>query len=326
MRIILKWVALALGLPHPLAGQTLGLSASAGIWRHDTLAVITSAGYVSPLWSPLDYGIALTHVNDHRSLFDRTQTGGEFSLGLGRDGSGFYVLGAAGLAMRHEDGNIDASWSAGGGVSARPLPFVSVGIETRYRVEDQFTHGFWQLDPADRRGWMALGQVSLVLGGGGRSRSEGRSPAAPSRPAFGRDRSAERRGTASGQLAARVVATAVEAMGTPYRWGGDGSNGYDCSGLIQFAYSEHGISIPRISRDQAVFGSSVKRQVEDLAPGDILGFRGDGERVSHVGLYLGAGQFIHSASSGVKISSLVADDPDSQWWQARWSAARRVLD
>ena len=115
-------------------------------------------------------------------------------------------------------------------------------------------------------------------------------------------------------------------MGTPYRWGGGNANGYDCSGLIQFAYGEHGVSLPRISREQAEMGISVERRIEDLRPGDILGFAVEGDRVTHVGLYVGEGQFIHSASGGVKLSSLTASDPDSLWWKRRWIVTRRILD
>jgi cell wall-associated NlpC family hydrolase len=59
--------------------------------------------------------------------------------------------------------------------------------------------------------------------------------------------------------------------------------------------------------------------------GDILGFSVEGAGVTHVGLYLGEGQFIHSASAGVKLSSLSAADPDSVWWHRRWVETRRLI-
>jgi cell wall-associated NlpC family hydrolase len=73
-------------------------------------------------------------------------------------------------------------------------------------------------------------------------------------------------------------------------------------------------------------GLQIEREVEVLRPGDILGFASDGGGVSHVGMYLGSGDFIHSSSTGVRISSLTAADPDSRWWQQRWVAARRILN
>jgi cell wall-associated NlpC family hydrolase len=118
----------------------------------------------------------------------------------------------------------------------------------------------------------------------------------------------------------------MDVMGTPYRWGGDGESGFDCSGLIQYAYGEHGLILPRTSRDQARLGQQVERSVGSLRPGDILGFADGGAGVTHVGLYVGDGMFIHSSSSGVKLSSLTAPEGDGRWWQQRWVQARRLIN
>jgi cell wall-associated NlpC family hydrolase len=117
------------------------------------------------------------------------------------------------------------------------------------------------------------------------------------------------------------VETAVDAIGTPYVWGGTNANGFDCSGLIQFAYAQHGVSLPRVSRDQIRAGRNVVPRIEALLPGDILGFTRSTDRtVSHVGLYVGDGRFIHSSSSGVRLSNLT--DP---YWREHVVAARRVV-
>jgi cell wall-associated NlpC family hydrolase len=128
------------------------------------------------------------------------------------------------------------------------------------------------------------------------------------------------------ELAAQVVQTAVDLMGTPYKWGGTDENGFDCSGLIKYAYEYHQIIIPRVSRDQVRTGTFVEPRVDQLRPGDILGFSVERARVSHVGLYVGNGQFIHSASGGVRISSLTTTDANSRWWQRRFVVARRVIN
>lgn len=122
-----------------------------------------------------------------------------------------------------------------------------------------------------------------------------------------------------------VVQTATDAMGTPYVWGGTDDNGFDCSGLIQYAYRQHGILIARRSVDQAREGAEVGRDPFALRPGDILTFAATGREVTHVGLYLGEGRFIHSASRGVEVSTLRPTDPVGRYWWERWVGARRIV-
>ena len=123
-----------------------------------------------------------------------------------------------------------------------------------------------------------------------------------------------------------MVETAMDVMGTPYLWGGEGEGGFDCSGLIQYAYGEHGLILPRTSCDQARMGSQVDRSVGSLQPGDILGFSDGGGGITHVGLYAGDGMFIHSSSSGVKLSNLESGEGDGRWWRQRWVLARRLIN
>jgi cell wall-associated NlpC family hydrolase len=116
-------------------------------------------------------------------------------------------------------------------------------------------------------------------------------------------------------------------MGRPYRFGGTGEEGggFDCSGLIQHAYAQHGITLPRTSREQAKEGRPVSRRLASLEAGDLLTFSNRGGRVSHVGLYIGDGRFIHSASRGVQISVLSGEDPYGRWWYKRWVGVRRII-
>ncbi len=83
--------------------------------------------------------------------------------------------------------------------------------------------------------------------------------------------------------------------------------------------------MPRVSRDQVRTGRFVEPRLDALRPGDILGFS-EGGRVSHVGLYVGEGRFIHSSSTGVKLSGLDASDGESRWWRDRWVSARRIVE
>lgn len=116
-----------------------------------------------------------------------------------------------------------------------------------------------------------------------------------------------------GELAVRF---AVEEVGTPYRWGGESpATGFDCSGLVRWAYGRVGIDLPHSS--YALY--SVGRRVPDsaLEPGDLLFFEGLG----HVGLYLGKGRMVHAPQTGrdVEIVNL-----GSTGYGARMIGARRV--
>jgi lipoprotein Spr len=135
------------------------------------------------------------------------------------------------------------------------------------------------------------------------------------------------KGHRSALLADSVVWTATAMMGRKYQYGGTGEDGegFDCSGLIQYAYAQYGVSLPRRSTDQARDGRKVPKQVEALEPADLLTFSNRGGPVTHVGLYIGNGRFIHSASHGVQVSTLSAEDPYGRWWFKRWVGVRRIL-
>jgi hypothetical protein len=313
----------AAAAPAPALGQHAGFDFTMSRWRADSVATTYSAGYHDRLWGPLDFGIGLAHLDDARSPLDRTATGLEISAGLGRSGRGLYAVGSAGLAWRHEDGDLDALWSTGLGWAFPILPFLSLGLEARYRAEDGSLSGFWHLEPSDRRG-VSLGfrvAAGTRIGRGARTPGMPGPPLGdpPSPSEGGATAARDRASPEAARLVRAIVETALEAMGTPYVWGGDDQGGYDCSGLIQYAYGRHGLLLPRTSRDQARSGIHVEPKIEELNPGDILGFSVDGPGVSHVGLYVGEGRFIHSAASGVRLSSLLAQDPD------RWVAARRIV-
>jgi cell wall-associated NlpC family hydrolase len=126
----------------------------------------------------------------------------------------------------------------------------------------------------------------------------------------------------SSRITAQVVQIALESIGTPYVWGGTSADGFDCSGLIQFAYGQVGILLPRISRAQIGSGAPVVPDPRSLRPGDVLGFSDDGDgRTDHVGLYVGGGDFIHSSSSGVRVSGL-----GNPYWREKLVAARRIVE
>jgi cell wall-associated NlpC family hydrolase len=349
LSVALCTVGIAVAGATPARAQGSRFEMSYGWWLadDDTTALIFHAGVNRRLLGPVGWGLGFAHTQDSRDSLSRSLSGGEFSLSLWREGSGPYVLSSVGLGIRHAGGGADAFWTAGAGYQIRLFSSLTLAVEARYRTEDTRVRGFWQVDPSDRQGVQLAGRIAFGIGAGSReqgaepSRSrpgaaEGprpdRDPIAPRPPlpestdpyaiALESGASAE-----AARLTASVVETALAAMGSPYQWGGTDANGFDCSGLIQFAYAKHGVLLPRVSRDQARMGQATDRDMATLRPGDILAFSNDGtSRVTHVGLYVGGGQFIHSSSTGVKLSSLDAQDADSRWYRDRWVAARRIVE
>lgn len=109
-------------------------------------------------------------------------------------------------------------------------------------------------------------------------------------------------------------------MGTPYKWGGTTAEGFDCSGFILYVFNQFDVKLSRTSESQSKEGIEVAQ--EDLQPGDLVFFNTSGSGVSHVGIYMGDGQFAHSSSSkGVKFNKLSED-----YYSKRFVTARRVVD
>ena len=96
-----------------------------------------------------------------------------------------------------------------------------------------------------------------------------------------------------GAEGAAVVQAALTQVGTPYVWGGAGPGGFDCSGLVMWAFQQAGIALPHSSQAQANGGKPVS--LSDLQPGDVLTFYSD---ASHSGIYVGDGMMIHSSTYG----------------------------
>ncbi|QRP44202.1 C40 family peptidase [Amycolatopsis sp. FDAARGOS 1241] len=116
---------------------------------------------------------------------------------------------------------------------------------------------------------------------------------------------------APGPAAQAAVDAALSRLGDAYVWGATGPSTFDCSGLMQWAYRQAGISLPRSSREQSTFGTPVARS--QLQPGDLVFYY---TPVSHVGMYIGDGKMVHAPTTGdvVKISPL----------QSQYVGARRV--
>jgi len=119
---------------------------------------------------------------------------------------------------------------------------------------------------------------------------------------------------------ADVIATAMALRGTPYRNGGtEPSGGFDCSGFVQWVFAQHGTILPRETREQYDEGRKVHR--DEVQAGDLVFFETVSRGPSHVGIALGAGQFVHAPSSRGVVR---VEGYTSGYWASRWIGARRV--
>ena len=121
--------------------------------------------------------------------------------------------------------------------------------------------------------------------------------------------------------ASAVVNLAYSKLGSPYEWGAEGPNTFDCSGFTSYVFrNAAGVSLPRTSGSQYGAGRSVSKS--DLMPGDLVFFSSTGNGITHVGIYVGGGNMVHSPRTGdvVKVSSI-----NSSYYTRTYVGAKRVL-
>lgn len=118
------------------------------------------------------------------------------------------------------------------------------------------------------------------------------------------------------QITINVIANASELMGVPYVWGGTTTNGFDCSGFIQYVYAKEGVQLPRTVAQMW----NATKSVSNPAVGDLVYFETYTAGPSHLGIYIGSGQFVHAGSStGVTVS-----DMNLSYWKNRYLGSKRV--
>jgi cell wall-associated NlpC family hydrolase len=121
------------------------------------------------------------------------------------------------------------------------------------------------------------------------------------------------------EIADAIVDTALSFRGVPYRNGGSDPGGFDCSGLVQYVFAQHGIALPREVREQFQFGSEVR--VAGVERGDLIFFRTVANGPSHVGVAIGGDEFVHapSARGVVRVERFSAP-----YWASRIVGVRRL--
>lgn len=121
-----------------------------------------------------------------------------------------------------------------------------------------------------------------------------------------------------------LVALARAQIGRRYRTGGETPDkGFDCSGLVQYVMSALRVSVPRTASQQAHVGREVARQRDALRPGDLVTF-GSTRRISHIGIYVGEGRFVHASTTAGRVIESQLERPLYRKVKP-WRGARRVI-
>ena len=130
-------------------------------------------------------------------------------------------------------------------------------------------------------------------------------------------------GSTTAMAANDVLFRAISLVGTPYRWGGNTpASGFDCSGLVDYVYrTEARLDLPRTSREMSRLPDPRLDRAQ-LAPGDLVFFQTDGNGVSHVGIYVGKGRFVHAPDTGGTVRLDALDNP---YWSRHFLYGKRVL-
>lgn len=122
------------------------------------------------------------------------------------------------------------------------------------------------------------------------------------------------------EVGAAIARLAMGQVGTPYHYGGTNpTQGFDCSGLVFYTYTQAGYTVPRTSQEQ--FRATRKISLGDATAGDLMFFQ-DQAKLSHVGIYLGGGRFVHAPSSGQQVA---VADLDLPYYREHLVAIGRLL-
>ena len=287
------------GLSLAITGGPLSLRAGGHMSMHDRAATNTFATPTRPWGADADAVAYLDSYNYNQHVL--------FSP---------YVF--AGLSTAAVDSGqyrvMHQGWSYGGGLMTPMGSAFGAFAEMRWRMSQYVLPNSQSALPATRE--MRLG-VSFRVGGGGTATEIVHVLSATD---IGSLEEAP-----TNRAASRVLSTAENYVGVPYRRGGTSpSSGFDASGFVRFVFSMLGVNLPRLSRDQARVGERVRPDLKDLSPGDLVMFQDDGG-INHVAIYVGRARIIHSSETGggVRIDDLNSDR--GRWFLEHLAAARRVL-
>lgn len=337
-----KFVAVLLLVPASLGAQTRTVvsgyvAADGGVVGDPLLAGVTVGREYGPLATRLGLG------------FDVSAPPPPAEEGLARPPSGLWATDAdallylgnprgraplvpyavAGVGMRGlqaEGGlGVAANYSYGGGFRA-PLG-AGFGMEGELRYREVFAEHSRGPVPAVSSGLEVRFGMSLGFGRGDDRAAPRATPPPLRTPPAVVGNSPYATSASSSRVVAATLSTAERYLGVRYLWGGNTPDtGFDCSGFIRYVFAQHGVTVPRVSRDQARHGTPVPLDLRAFQPGDIIAFATNGRDVDHTAIYAGGGRIIHSSSSGGGVRYDDLTTQRGQWYVRHMVAVRRVVE
>jgi hypothetical protein len=238
-----------------------------------------------------------------------------------------FVFAGIGTASRDSAGinAMRSNWSYGAGGTLPLGSAIDIFGEARWRMSQYVLPTATLAPPRTNELRVGLsfhvGGGSSPMGGGRRPRDRRMDVITSSRiPAGGYPA----RSASSAAVAARVVGTADQYIGVPYRYGGTSvATGFDGSGFVQSVFAKHGVRLPRTAGEQAEVGQALASDWRAVSAGDLVMFEQDG-RISHVAIYAGRNRIIHSSSSGGGVRYDDLSTQRGEWFSDHMVAARRI--
>ena len=304
----------------PLAGLALTLAGNSGL-------ALRASGHVS-----------LESQNDNSVIGGPSLrpwgADADAVLFLGRALSGMqrsispFVFAGVGIAGGESfyESDTHNNWSYGAGLTLPLGSAVDVFGESRWRMSEFVlpTSRFASSPTTELRVGLTFHFGGGSSGGGGVGRSRESRRDASTYPVSTRYPTSTT-STTSSASAARLIGTAEEYIGVPYRWGGTSpSTGFDCSGFTQFVFAKQGVRLPRTAHEQAQVGMKLATDWSAVAPGDLVMFEENG-RIGHVAIYAGHNRIIHSSSSGSGVRYDDLGTRRGEWFVDHMVAARRIV-
>lgn len=233
-----------------------------------------------------------------------------------------FVFAGVGTATSDTNGfrQTHGNWSFGAGLAIPLASALDVFGESRWRMS-RYVLPTASLAPSPRQEIRA--GLSLHFGGGSQTATRGsRDRLVDAGPTLRMPMTVPAGSSASGTK--RVLATADDYVGVPYRYGGTSpSSGFDCSGFVQYVFAKQGVELPRTARQQAQVGEALAPDWRAVTAGDLVMFEENG-RVGHVAIYAGHNRIIHSSSSGGGVRYDDLGTQRGEWFMDHLVAARRV--